>query len=842
METGSCTGPICEGIGDGANYKIRILSADYSLSPPGPCVQDESDATFSITGSTAPTLTLVSPAGGETFVAGATEQISWTSTGLDDTYIQVVLSYPGSTEFLGVVPASAGHLDWKICSTLAGRDDIKIQLTNVNCAPLEVETAEPISITGDPPAFAFASPVAGANWIAGTSQTVTWTSTGLEGALSLSLYKGDSFVQSLGQLIQVTAHTYTFNLCAAVGDGDDYRIKAIVEEGSQCPDFGPVYSAPFSISGSVPPPTLQVTTQYNGQVFQAGAPITVEWTSTNPAGFVTATLKRRGDWSVNGDLGQALMASGKLTGTLCLYQGDATDYYIEITGTDCDYGIGGETDDFAITGSVAPANVTVTSPAMNATVAAGSVLNITWTSTNPVGDVVIVVMAEDVSSMGFLGIVPILAGQYEWPICQTFTPGAYFLAMMPISSCTSASMSQMVPITVTGSGGPGPKPVLEFTDPPSAPDGTVAAAWPSGTIQTLRWSATNPAGTAPLYALRQSSSGQSVELIGTPDMAAGEFEWQVPADAAGETISLVLSDPCSLAYTMTQVAIQGNEADRDGDGIPDDADNCPDAPNADQADGDGDERGDVCDGCPTDAGKTAPGQCGCGTPEGTCDDDHDGVLNAVDNCPGVSNASQADADADGRGDACDNCPNDPNPDQADGDSDGKGDVCDGCPADPGKIAPGLCGCGVPEGVCDTDADGVLDADDNCPAVANADQADADGDGKGDACDGCPADPDKVAPGQCGCGVPETACDTDGDGVINSLDNCPDIANADQADSDGDGWGDACAPEPDQTDDSDTPPDTVQPPRRLGCGFAAGQAMLMSLGALLTLRFVRHRRR
>jgi len=41
------------------------------------------------------------------------------------------------------------------------------------------------------------------------------------------------------------------------------------------------------------------------------------------------------------------------------------------------------------------------------------------------------------------------------------------------------------------------------------------------------------------------------------------------------------------------------------------------------------------------------------------DDDGDGVMNTMDNCPTIPNASQADADADGAGDACDGCPNDP---------------------------------------------------------------------------------------------------------------------------------------------------------------------------------------
>jgi hypothetical protein len=130
------------------------------------------------------------------------------------------------------------------------------------------------------------------------------------------------------------------------------------------------------------------------------------------------------------------------------------------------------------------------------------------------------------------------------------------------------------------------------------------------------------------------------------------------------------------------------------------------------------------------------------------DNDGDGIADAEDNCPDLSNAGQADSNGAGRGDACDP---------------------------------------------DDDNDGVRDSDDNCRAVQNPAQEDGDDDGLGDACDedttSTPAD-----------------TDTDGDTVLDADDNCPDIANTEQENFDGDELGDEC----DDDDDSDTTLDADDP--------------------------------
>lgn len=75
------------------------------------------------------------------------------------------------------------------------------------------------------------------------------------------------------------------------------------------------------------------------------------------------------------------------------------------------------------------------------------------------------------------------------------------------------------------------------------------------------------------------------------------------------------------------------------------------------------------------------------TPDGPPGDrDGDGIPDTSDNCPDVANPDQRDEDADGVGNPCDNCPATPNPTQANADGDGVGDACDPEPGPADHIA------------------------------------------------------------------------------------------------------------------------------------------------------------
>ncbi len=154
-------------------------------------------------------------------------------------------------------------------------------------------------------------------------------------------------------------------------------------------------------------------------------------------------------------------------------------------------------------------------------------------------------------------------------------------------------------------------------------DGDVPAA--------LDWTIGASGGGAPVFS---ASNVTDDWLIVPAGLEPGIYTVTLVADdSAGNSIAE------SVTIRVDEFESQIPIKDTDADGVPDDVDNCPFVPNADQADFDGDGFGDVCDVCPINAGSQADG-------------DGDGLGDECDPCPvgallSIGTDGEADANFDG---------------------------------------------------------------------------------------------------------------------------------------------------------------------------------------------------
>jgi OOP family OmpA-OmpF porin len=286
------------------------------------------------------------------------------------------------------------------------------------------------------------------------------------------------------------------------------------------------------------------------------------------------------------------------------------------------------------------------------------------------------------------------------------------------------------------------------------------------------------------------------------ELAQGDFlraQQHIEIAITNANTALANSKECA----PKRIVIKTN-LDKDGDGIVDKADACPEAPEdkddyededgCPDPDNDDDSLLDPLDSCPDTAGPLENDGCPYG------DRDGDGLNDQEDVCPDAAEDKDGDRDLDGRPDL-------------DIDKDGVEDCVEGCPLPPvvttsaeGKKTEEPVPCDVctkgPRDATEEDKDSYED-DDGCPDLDN------DKDGVLDTVDACALEPGPVETRGCP--------DRDDDKISDREDKCPDEKGVDQLatrperhgcprpDTDGDGFlddEDACPAEPGVRHDDD----------------------------------------
>ncbi len=117
----------------GSDYRISISSTD------GTGVSDQSDGSFSVTGS----LSLTSPIGGEVWTAGLTCSINWTSTGGGLTYVEIDL-YKGGSFLSTITPSTTndGTYEWTVPSNLAAGSNYSIRIDSTTYSTIANDSGQ----------------------------------------------------------------------------------------------------------------------------------------------------------------------------------------------------------------------------------------------------------------------------------------------------------------------------------------------------------------------------------------------------------------------------------------------------------------------------------------------------------------------------------------------------------------------------------------------------------------------------------------------------------------------------------------------------------------------------
>jgi hypothetical protein len=141
---------------------------------------------FTITGGGAPpSVTVTSPAGGESWAAGSTHSITWTSNG--GTSVDIWYNAGGGWTNIIFGAPNTGSYSWTGPAIASTNVRVGIDLKSSG-AIVATGYGGVFTITGGsaPPSLTITSPSGAESWVSGSTHTITWTSTG--GGVYVDIY------------------------------------------------------------------------------------------------------------------------------------------------------------------------------------------------------------------------------------------------------------------------------------------------------------------------------------------------------------------------------------------------------------------------------------------------------------------------------------------------------------------------------------------------------------------------------------------------------------------------------------------------------------------------------
>ncbi len=311
-------------------------------------------------GIVSPTLSVGAPAAGASYFAGTAQTITWSTNLPANATMRVELSRDGGGTFetLAAAAPNTGSFAWTVTAPASAT------------ARVRVSSSDPVTASATSGVFGIVSagltvtgPAAGASWLVGTSQQITWT-TNLPASdtvrVELSRNGGSTYTVLAATAPNTGSFAWTATAPAAT--------SAVVRVTGNGAVSASGVSGVFAIASA----TLAVTAPATSASWAIGTAQAITWTSNlPPTGTVKIELSRNGGTSYT-VLAATAPNSGSFAWTATSPTTTTARVRVSSNGTPAASAVSGQF-------SLVAASLTVTSPNTLVTWLVGSVHAVTWT-------------------------------------------------------------------------------------------------------------------------------------------------------------------------------------------------------------------------------------------------------------------------------------------------------------------------------------------------------------------------------------------------------------------------------------------------------------------------------
>ncbi len=246
------------------NCKVRV--SDVS----GGAAASLSSSVFTITQIVA-AISLTSPAGGESWAAGSSHNITWTSSNITNVKLEYTTDAGSNwTTIIASTAASTGSYGWTIPNVSS--TNCKVRVSDASNASTSATSASIFTITLTT-SLSLTSPVGGESWVGSSSHNVTWTSSNITNVkLEYTTDAGSNWTTIIASTA-ASAGSYSWTLPNVASTNCKVRVSDASNASSSS-----ISASVFTITLSS---SLTLTSPVGGESWLQSSVHSITWSSSN---------------------------------------------------------------------------------------------------------------------------------------------------------------------------------------------------------------------------------------------------------------------------------------------------------------------------------------------------------------------------------------------------------------------------------------------------------------------------------------------------------------------------------------------------------------------------------